>query len=243
LAGRYSLVLAIRTSRFAGRTRRRSRHWKSFWDRARDGHENVIRKGALNQTASGDVCHMSAMQESASRYPGVLVSLEADLEREFEERLQESAALAVRVAYGVLRQREDAEDVAQEAFAKAYRRFASLRDPVRFRGWMVRVTWRLAIDRWRSERRRRAREELAPTSAPSATAEARVDEATRASRLWAAIDTLPEKLRIVLILSAIEGHGVREVGELLGLPTGTVKSRLFLARKALAEKLKCLAKE
>ena len=124
-----------------------------------------MKTGVLNQTSGGDVCQMSAMQESASRYPGVLVSLEADLEREFEDRLQESSALAVRVAYGVLRQREDAEDVAQEAFARAYRQFSSLRDPARFRGWLVRVTWRLAIDRWRSDRRRRAREEAALPSA------------------------------------------------------------------------------
>ena len=70
-----------------------------------------MKTGVLNQMSGGDVCQVSAMQESASRYPGVLVSLEADLEREFEDRLQESSALAVRVAYGVLRQREDAEDV------------------------------------------------------------------------------------------------------------------------------------
>lgn len=198
-------------------------------------------RGALNQKSAGAVCPVSAMQESASRYPGVLVSLEADLEREFEARLQESSALAVRVAFGVLRQREDAEDVAQEAFAKAYRQFASLRDPVRFRGWVVRVTWRLAIDRWRANRRRRAREEAALPTAQSESGEARVDEESRARRLWASIDALPAKLRIVLVLSAIEGHGVREVAELLGIPSGTVKSRLFLARKALAEELKCLA--
>lgn len=182
------------------------------------------------------------MQESASRYPGVLVSLEADLEREFEDRLRESSALAVRVAFGVLRQREDAEDVAQEAFAKAFRHFASLRDPIRFRGWLVRVVWRMAIDRWRSNRRRRAREEVAAPPPTLESAETRVDEAVRADHLWASIDSLPEKLRVVVVLSAIEGHGVREVAELLGVPDGTVKSRLFLARKALAEKLKCLAK-
>lgn len=198
-------------------------------------------RGTPNQTSGGDVCQMSAMRESASRYPGVLVSLEADLEREFEDRLQESSALAVRVAYSVVRQREDAEDVAQEAFARAYRAFGNLRDPVRFRSWLVRVTWRLAIDRWRSDRRRRTREEAALPSVVSVSAEARVDEAARANRLWACIDALPEKLRIVLVLSAIEGHSVRDVAELLGIPAGTVKSRLFLARQALAEKLKCLA--
>jgi RNA polymerase sigma-70 factor (ECF subfamily) len=62
----------------------------------------------------------------------------------------------------------------------------------------------------------------------------------RARQLWRAIDELPEKLRIAIVLSGIEGHDVREVAALLRVPEGTVKSRLFLARKALAEKLQCL---
>ncbi len=52
------------------------------------------------------------------------------------------------------------------------------------------------------------------------------------------MDELPEKLRQVLILAAVEGHDLREVARLLGLPEGTVKSRLHLARKQLAEKLR-----
>jgi RNA polymerase sigma-70 factor (ECF subfamily) len=195
---------------------------------------------ALNRLPVRDVCLMSAMRESASGYPGVLVSTEADLEREFEERLRESSALAVRVAFSVLRQRQDAEDIAQEAFARAYRRFGALRDPARFRAWIVRVTWRLAIDRWRAERRRAAREEAAFTPAEGNTEEL-AGAAQRAARLWTAIDALPEKLRLTIVLSAIEGHDVNEVAALLGIPAGTVKSRLFLARKALAETLKCLA--
>src|ERR1044071_6393083 len=70
------------------------------------------------------------------------VSADEDLEREFEARLLESSTLAFRVAYSVLRHREDAEDVAQEAFAKAYRSFRQLRDRERFRAWLVRMTWR-----------------------------------------------------------------------------------------------------
>lgn len=182
------------------------------------------------------------MQESASRcHPGVLVSADDSLEREFEDRLRDTSALAVRVAYGVLRQQQDAEDVAQEAFARAYRRFAELRDPARFRGWIVRVTWRLAIDRWRSDRRRNAREERSNLAPTVATAEELAHASQRAARLWEAIDALPEKLRIVIVLAAIEGHDVKEIGALLGIPAGTVKSRMFLARKALAEQLKWLA--
>ena len=54
----------------------------------------------------------------------------------FEARLAESATLAFRVAYAVLRHRQDAEDVAQEAMAQAYRNFAKLQDRGRFRAWL-----------------------------------------------------------------------------------------------------------
>src|SRR5687767_6482683 len=90
--------------------------------------------------------------------PAVTMDQEA-LEREFETRLVESSTLAFRVAFGVLRQREEAEEVAQEAFAKAYRSFHQLRDRERFRAWLVRMTWRMALDRQRANRRRAAREE------------------------------------------------------------------------------------
>ena len=211
----------------------------------------------MNLPGSGDVCRVSEMPESATRYPGVpaarlvrggvdpvvLVTADANLEREFEDRLQESSALAVRVAFSVLRQREDAEDVAQEAFARAYRRFAQLREPARFRGWIVRVTWRLAIDRLRANTRRSGREMAAPLPTRMESAEELLVASRRAARLWESIDALPEKLRIVIVLSAMEGHDVKDVAELLDVPVGTVKSRLFLARKALAEKLKCLSND
>jgi RNA polymerase sigma factor (sigma-70 family) len=98
------------------------------------------------------------MHERADRLPATLVTHDEDLEREFETRLVESSTLAFRVAFGVLRHREDAEDVAQDALAKAHRSFRQLRDRERFRAWLVRMTWRLAIDRQRGDRRRAARD-------------------------------------------------------------------------------------
>src|SRR6186713_2800482 len=98
------------------------------------------------------------MHERAAQWAG-LVSLNDELEREFEVRLTECSTLAFRVAFSVLRHREDAEDVAQEAFAKAYRSFRQLRDRDRFRAWLVRMTFRMALDRQRANRRRAAREE------------------------------------------------------------------------------------
>jgi RNA polymerase sigma-70 factor (ECF subfamily) len=182
------------------------------------------------------------MNEWAGRYSGAFVSLDEDLEREFEDRLRESTTLAFRVAYGVLRHRQDAEDVAQDAFAKAYRSFRQLRDRDRFRAWLVRMTWRLAIDRWRMDRRRAAREQSVELSAVATTEDVAVAR-ERSEHLWRAIDALPEKLRVVVVLGAIEGHDIREIARLLDVPEGTVKSRLFLARKGLAESLQCLAPE
>jgi RNA polymerase sigma-70 factor (ECF subfamily) len=178
------------------------------------------------------------MNEWADSLEG-LVSVETGREAEFEERLAESSTLAFRVAYGVLHHRQDAEDVAQEAFVRAHRSFRQLRDRDKFRAWLVRMTWRLAIDRCRSDRRRSAREESAAVPL-STTAEHDAVARDRAAHLWNAIDALPPKLRIVIVLAAIEEHDVREVARLLDVPEGTVKSRLFLARKALAEKLRGL---
>ena len=167
------------------------------------------------------------------------LTMNEDLAREFEARLVESSTLAFRVAYGVLRHREDAEDVAQEAFAKAYRNFRQLRDRVRFRGWLVRMTWRLAIDRQRNDRRRLARDSQEAPPRPSPGAEDELVARERADQLWAAIDALPPKLRMVIVLSGIEEHDVNAVAQLLDLPSGTVKSRLFLARQRLKELLQC----
>ncbi len=177
------------------------------------------------------------MPDCAARLSGTPLTVEDDLEREFEARLAESSTLAFRVAFGVLRQRQDAEDVAQEAFTKAYKNYRQLRDRERFRAWLVRMTWRLAINRRRSDQRRTSRETIQLDSSPAATTADTIAARERAEQLWQAIDELPEKLRIVIVLAGIEGRDIPELALLLGLPQGTVKSRLFLGRQRLKELL------
>lgn len=184
------------------------------------------------------------MHEHAETLPIGLVSLDSDLAKEFEARLIESSTLAFRIAFAVLRHREDAEDVAQEAFTKAYRHFRQLRERDRFRAWLVRMTWRLALDRRRSDRRRVSRESVSVDLGPREHATIdQIDQIVaheRADRLWHAIDALPDKLRVVVVLLGIQGHDLREVAVLLGLAEGTVKSRMFAARRRLREQLQCV---
>jgi RNA polymerase sigma-70 factor, ECF subfamily len=186
----------------------------------------------LNQAAEGGVLS-DDVNEHAAELPRGLLNVSEELDREFESRLLESSTLAFRIAYSVLHHREDAEDVTQEAFAKAHRKFAQLRDRERFRAWLVRITWRLALDRRRADTRRTLRESAQAVGVPALS-----QDEQRVAAIWRAIDALPEKLRIVIVLASVEGHDTSEVARLLGIPEGTVKSRLFMARKRLKEELK-----
>lgn len=188
------------------------------------------------------------MQELVLTQPGKLMGDDArrdtahtDSRRDLEQLLADSAPLAYRVALGVLRNPAEAEDVAQDSLVRAYRRFHVLRDVRRFRGWLVRIAFRLALDRSRSLRSRLDREtrwarpELQP---PPQSAEQLVAMNQFQERLSRALDELPDGQRLVMLLSAIEGHTIEETAAILGLPSGTVKSRLFKARKCLMEKLR-----
>jgi RNA polymerase sigma-70 factor (ECF subfamily) len=138
----------------------------------------------------------------------------------------------------VLRHREDAEDVAQEALTKAHRQLSQLRDRERLRAWLVRMAWRMAIDRRESDRRRQARETTPGGIEACPNSEDLALSAERSARLWTVIDSLSAKLRIVVVLNAIEGHDLSEVASMLGIPEGTVKSRLFEARQQMRERLR-----
>jgi RNA polymerase sigma-70 factor (ECF subfamily) len=179
--------------------------------------------------------------------PGSVVSLDpgatAEIAREFEQRLGDGGLLAYRVALGVLHHRQDAEDVAQEALLRAYQRFRRLRDPQRFHAWLARIAFRIALDRKRAQGRRERRETDWAVRAPEPDAERVAAASEFQKRLERAMDELPGRLRLVLILAAMKGHELKEIAALLQISEGTVKSRLFHARKRLAEKLKWTANE
>lgn len=170
-----------------------------------------------------------------------LVSGERGGERELEALAGEATSLAFRVAWSVLRERADAEEIAQEVLLRAHRHWRRLRNPERIRAWLVRVSWRLALDRLRAACRRQRREQAAGALAAGFGARSHSREFHFA--LAREIERLPRKLRTVLILVAVQGHEIGEAARLLDLPEGTVKSRLFGARKRLAERLEWIVND
>jgi RNA polymerase sigma-70 factor, ECF subfamily len=200
-------------------------------------HPGGTSRGESRDNPRGVPCSSFRAADGAPR-----PEAEAATRELFESLLVECGPLAFRVARGVLRNTADAEDVAQEALLRAYRRFRHLRERDRFRAWLVRIAFRLALDRVRAAKRREMRETmwaLPERRAPVTSAEDLAVRSQFEEQLARAMDELPEKLRLVLMLCAMQDHTLEEVASMLGVPIGTVKSRLFFARKKLAEKLRC----
>jgi RNA polymerase sigma-70 factor (ECF subfamily) len=145
----------------------------------------------------------------------------------FGERIAENQRRVFQIAYSILGNAADAEDVAQEAFLRAYQKFGSLREAEKFRGWVNRIVFRLALNRQRGHRRRLTRDTAW-----------QITETRALDRLRKEIERLPEKLRSVLQLSLVEEMDAANVGAMLSIPAGTVRSRLHTARKLLLEVMK-----
>ena len=147
-------------------------------------------------------------------------------------------------ALGIVRSREDALDLSQEAFVRAFRARHTL-DPERpFYAWLYQILRRLCFNFLRDAKARTRLIEAERHDWLVAAAQAApVDPATQAERaderrrVTAAIDRLPPHEREILVLKEFEALKYREIAELVGVPIGTVMSRLYSARKRLADAL------
>ena len=157
-------------------------------------------------------------------------------ESSFSRRMAENQRRVFQIAYGVLGSSADAEEIAQETFLRAYQKFGSLRDPQRFRFWVNRIAFRLALNRRRGLNRSMARETAWHSSAIESLDGAKnAEDHLLAQRLRDQIEQLPEKFRRVLQLSIVEDMDANDAAAVLGIPAGTVRSRLHTARKLLLE--------
>jgi len=152
----------------------------------------------------------------------------------FEQLVRLNQRTVFQIALSVVGNAADAEDVTQDAFIRAYVKFETLREPQRFRAWVCRIARHAALNHLRSATRFRKREEQhyddATAAADVATA---AEENEFRQRLHAAIDRLPKRLRDVVLLCAIDELEPSAVAVLLGIPAGTVRSRLHAGRKLL----------
>ncbi len=158
----------------------------------------------------------------------------------FGERTADNQRRVFQIAYSVLGNSADAEDVAQEAFLRAYQKIALLREAEKFRAWVNRIVFRLALNRRRGHGRRLTRDTAWQMTETRTMVDGAKDAEQRVmlDRLRREIERLPEKLRSVLQLSLAEEMEAADVGAVLGIPEGTVRSRMHAARKLLLEAMK-----
>ena len=144
----------------------------------------------------------------------------------------------VSIAWGIVRNAADAEDLAQEAFVRAFQTMERFKSGERFGPWIFRIVTNLSLDVMKHRTRFRheeigeeepaARRDRADLPAMAGELARRIDEA---------IESLPEMQRVVARLYLVEQFEHAEIAEMTGLSAGTVRSHLSLARGKLREKL------
>jgi RNA polymerase sigma-70 factor (ECF subfamily) len=136
------------------------------------------------------------------------------------------------LAYRTMHDVEEARDVTQEAFFKAYRSLRTFKPGAKFSTWIFAIAYHACCDRL-ARRKRYSSEELPDRADAAPGPEQQAIAFDQAQRLRDAIDALPEKYRTVITLYHLQGKQYDEIAEVLGLPMGTVKTHLFRAKEHL----------
>jgi RNA polymerase sigma-70 factor, ECF subfamily len=155
----------------------------------------------------------------------------------FGELVRRYGPAARRVARAVLHHPEDADDAAQDGFFSAWRNLNRYDPGRQFGPWMLRIVVNAAHDL----RRRRQIRETDPVSAHlpgrEASPVALVEQGELGERIDRALQSLPERQRLAVVLFDAEGFSHGEIAQMLGIPEGTVRSDVFHARRALRARL------
>lgn len=145
----------------------------------------------------------------------------------------------------------DAEDLVQETYLRAYRGYAGFQDGTNLKAWLYRILTNTFINTYRARKRRPEQVDLDDVedfylfrrlgglegAAAARTAETEVLDAIPDTEVKVALEELPEQFRIAVILADIEGFQYKEIAEILGVPLGTVMSRIHRGRRALQKRL------
>ena len=163
----------------------------------------------------------------------------------FEDIVREYERNVYNIALRMSGDREDALDISQESFLKAFHSLRSFRGDSKFSVWLYRIVSNTCLDFLR-ERKRRAEVPLVrgddegeaeQTEIPdeSLAPEALLERKLTREALRRGLESLPEDQRKILLLREIQGFSYEEIGRILSLESGTVKSRIFRARRKLCE--------
>jgi len=145
---------------------------------------------------------------------------------------------AFNIAFGYLGDEMASYDISQKAFIKVWRKLKSWDESQGFRSWFYMIIKNLSLN-YRRDTSRLCEEEISPQlSVEVAAPDEEVLSAEAKKKVWDALDKLQPQHREIVVLVDIRGMKYRQVAELLDIPIGTVMSRLYLARKKLAEILK-----
>lgn len=142
----------------------------------------------------------------------------------FAELVRENKVPMYRLAYGILRNQMDAEDAVSEAVVKAFERLNSLRDPEKFKPWIMQIVANEARKLYGKKKRVDLVEDAS---------EMKLYHEDAKNELWDIVVRLDEKSRAVVILFYYEQLSLKEIGGVLDISEGTVKSRLFRAKEKL----------
>lgn len=154
----------------------------------------------------------------------------------FETLYERYQNLIVRTAALITGSRQEGEDLAQECFLRCWQQIGTLRDPTRLKSWLLTILTRSA---WRADQKRK-RETPVEELWEEETGESSLDAVLRREderQLYRAIRALPDKQRTIIVLYYFNDLSVREIARITGRLEGTVKSRLFSARRALRSAL------
>jgi len=169
-------------------------------------------------------------------FPGNGVTADDGRSARFTDLVQRHSLFVFRVAYSVVRNVSDAEEVVQDTFLKIYRSDATDRMQNE-RAFLARTAWRIAIDRRPGNLTVLSGNDMASTGPSPEDAAIGEDWNTAIHRL---IDALPDHLRQPMALSTIDEMSSPEIAQAMGIAEGTVRTRLMRARQILKEKLEAL---
>lgn len=161
--------------------------------------------------------------------------------RLFEELVRRYQGQVYGMAARLVGGRGDAEDVAQEAFLKAFRGLEGFKGDAKFSTWLYRITWNVCTD-WLRRNRKPGRRPSSIDETPE-VADSRVDvagslvESERREEIRRALDGLPDKYRSVVTLMYFQKMSYDQISAVLGLPLKTIETRLYRARRMLREAL------